>query len=144
MAWVDRRDVAAVVTSVLLQSPQASGAHTVTGSQSLSFETIATILSQKTGIAFRYDDEAPAAARESRIAQGIAEHEVDAAIGSYELMRLGGADLVTTTVEALTGRPPRSFEALVEENSDAIRARFRAKVPLGLSADQPPKAARTI
>ena len=27
VAWVDRRDVAAVVTSVLLQGPQASGAH---------------------------------------------------------------------------------------------------------------------
>ena len=126
VAWVDRRDVAAVVTSVLLQGPQSSGAHTVSGSQSLSFETIATILSQKTGIAFRYDDETRAAARASRIAQGIAAHEVDAALGSYELMRLGGADIVTTTVEQLTGRPPRSFEALVEENSDAIRASFRA------------------
>jgi NAD(P)H dehydrogenase (quinone) len=126
VAWVDRRDVAAVVASVLLQSPQASGAHTVTGSQSLSFETIAAILSQKTGIAFHYDDESRAAARASRIAQGIAPHEVDAALGSYELMRLGEADIVTTTVEELTGRPPRSFQALVEENSDDIRARFRA------------------
>jgi len=122
VAWVARRDVAAVVASVLLQSPQASGAHTVTGSRSLSFETIATILSQKTGIAFSYDDEAPAAARASRIAQRIAPHEVDAALGSYELIRLGGADIVTTTVAELTGRPPRSFEALVEEHSDAFRA----------------------
>jgi NAD(P)H dehydrogenase (quinone) len=121
VGWVDRRDVAAVVTSVLLRRPQASGAYTVTGSRSLSFETVAKILSEKTGIAFRYHDEAPAAARASRIAQGIAAHQVDAALGSYELMRSGGADIVTSTVEELTGRPPRSFEALVEENSDAIR-----------------------
>jgi uncharacterized protein YbjT (DUF2867 family) len=126
VAWVDRRDVAAVVTSVLLQGPETSGAHTVTGSRSLSFETIATIFSHKTGIAFHYHDETPAAARASRIAQGIAAHEVDAALGSYELMRLGGADVVTTTVEELTGRPHRSFEALVEENSDAIRMSSRA------------------
>ncbi len=126
VAWVDRRDVAAVVASVLLQSPQASGAHTVTGSQSLSFETIATMLSQKTGLVFRYDDETPAAARASRIAQGIAAHEINAALGSYELMRLGRAGNVTTTFEELTGCAPRSFEALVEENRDVIRASFRA------------------
>ena len=127
VGWVDRRDVASVVASVLLQGPRAAAAgYTVTGPRSLSLETVATILSQKTGLAFRYDDETPAAARASRLAQGIGPHQVDAALGSYELMRLGGADIVTTTVEELTGRPPRSFEALVEENADAIRARFRA------------------
>lgn len=126
VAWVDRRDVAAVVTSVLLQNPQVSEAYTVTGPQSLSFESIARVISQKTGIAFHYENEAPEAARASRIAQGIAVHEVDAAIGSYELMRLGGADIVTNTVQELTGRPPRSFESLVEENISAIRTSFRA------------------
>src|SRR5205823_74508 len=113
-------------SAVLLQSPQASGAYTVTGSQSLSFENIATILHQETGIAFRYDDETPETARESRIAQGIAPHEVDAALGSYELMRLGGADIMTNTVEEFTGRIPRSFETLVKECNEAIRSRYRA------------------
>jgi uncharacterized protein YbjT (DUF2867 family) len=124
VAWVDRRDVAAVVSAVLLQVPRASGAHTVTGARSLSFETIAQIISQKTGLPFRYDDEAPAAARSSRLAQGIGAHQVEAALGSYELMRRGGADIMTTAVDALTGRPPRSFEALVEENRGVIRASF--------------------
>ncbi|GAA1086752.1 MULTISPECIES: NAD-dependent epimerase/dehydratase family protein [Streptomyces violaceusniger group] len=120
VGWIDARDIAAAA-SVLLADPRVEpseqGDHLLTGPQALSYQDVAAIISARTGRPVRVvrigTDEQAANYR----AAGTSA-EFAAAIAAVEDgIRAGQEDQVSTAVLDLTGRPPRTFAAFVQEHA---------------------------
>lgn len=122
ISMVDTRDVAAVASVVLTEDGHAGGHYDVTGPEALSYEDVATKLSETMGREIRYVDVPDEAVRDSLTAIGLDPWFADALVGLYQDYRRSGTDgyasAVTDTVQRLTGRPPRTLDALLAELND--------------------------
>lgn len=117
LGWIDAEDVAAVAAAALLD-PHITGEHVLTGPQALSYRAAASVITGRTGWPVRIVDVDADDVRRRYLAAGM---PADFAAGLAAVdagLRAGGEDRVTTTVQALTGRPPRSFRAFVRRRRD--------------------------
>jgi len=117
LGWVDARDIAAAA-SALLQGCDAERDHLLTGPEALSYPDAAAIITARTGRPVRVvhvdADEQAAGYRAAGMPAGFA-----AALAAVEDgIRAGREEQVSTAVEDLTGRPPRSFAEFVREHAD--------------------------
>lgn len=119
---IDVRDVAAVAAVVLSEAGHEGRAYSLTGSELLTHDDIATELSAATGRTLTYHDMPPELARLTMIGRGMPEW-IAGAIA--ETMAHGQRIRATTTdvVREITGREPRTFAAWAREN---VRAFARA------------------
>jgi uncharacterized protein YbjT (DUF2867 family) len=119
ISMVDTRDVAAVANVVLTEDGHAGAHYDVTGPEALSYEDVAAKLSAMMGREIRYVDVPDDAVRDSLTAMGLDPWFVGALVGLYQEYRRSGTDgyasVVTDTVQRLTGRPPRTLDALLAE-----------------------------
>ncbi|MFF0269332.1 nucleoside-diphosphate sugar epimerase [Kribbella sp. NPDC004536] len=116
-AVIDPTDIAAVAAAVL-RDPQPGSTLTLTGPDVLSRADQVRILGDvlHRQLVFEptpYDD-----ARAQLLADGRPAALVEALIGSAE--RRPRSELVTTTVEDVTGRPARSFRGWADRNASAF------------------------
>jgi uncharacterized protein YbjT (DUF2867 family) len=121
VGFVDTDDIAEVAVRALADEASHDAAHPLTGPEALSYDDVAAILSRVTGRSLKHvrvDDDA---ARRRMIATGIPERYADLLVGLDAAIRAGAEDLVTDTVERVTGRPPRSLEAFARANASALR-----------------------
>ena len=119
ISMTDTRDVAAVA-AVALTEPGHAGAHyDVTGPEALSYADVAARLSKAMDRPISYVDVPDDAVRQALVGAGLSEWFAGALVGLYQDYRRSGADgyaaQVTSTVESLTGRPPRSLDDLLAE-----------------------------
>jgi uncharacterized protein YbjT (DUF2867 family) len=119
-AFVDAADIAAVAAETL-RSPgaHAGGRYALTGPQALTFSDIATIIAAVSGRPVGYKDVGQEAWISAAVAAGVpAEYAVmlrwltGAIIG-------GAGSRPAGDVQAVTGRPPASFEAFARRNAAA-------------------------
>lgn len=115
--WIDVRDVAASAAAVLGDPPrEVDGDQVLTGPEALSYADAAGVIAAATGRPVRVIDadvaEMAAHFRELGVPASFADTLAGAEIGVAE----GHADQVTTVVQDLTGRPPRSFADFVGEH----------------------------
>jgi uncharacterized protein YbjT (DUF2867 family) len=126
ISMVDTRDVAAVAALVLTNSDHIGAHYDITGPEALSYADVAARLSRALGRTVAYVDAPDAAVRETLLGFGLDEWFVDALIGLYQEYRRSGtagyAAQVTDTVERLTGRAPRSLDALLGESAPQPQA----------------------
>jgi NAD(P)H dehydrogenase (quinone) len=101
---VARADVAEVALQVVLDESHAGRSYDLTGPESLSFAEIATRL----GVGF--EDETIEQAYASREGFGAPRWMVDGWVSTYTAIASGELDVVTDTVESITGRPARTLE----------------------------------
>lgn len=114
--FIDAGDIAAVAAVALTDHEISSGEHILTGPRALSYDEVARILSQATGIAIRHQvlTEAQMVERfqafglEATYARTLAA--MDGAIGH------GQEDRTTDAVLRLTGRPPMDFKTFAHAN----------------------------
>ena len=110
-AFVDAEDIGAVSAVALLDPPShANIAHTVTGSEALSYQQVAQILSAELGRPIRYAR--PGIVRYLRHARrtlGMPWGMVLVTAAIYTTARLGMAANLSDTVRAVLGREPISF-----------------------------------
>ncbi|MDT0265693.1 SDR family oxidoreductase [Streptomyces sp. DSM 44915] len=107
VAYIDAHDIAACA-AVLLTGPGAEDrAYDITGPEALNHAEIAA----KLGVPFH--DQTPAEAGAGLRARGLPDWFVDDLLWLYADLAAGGASEVTTAVEELTGRPPRTFDAFL-------------------------------
>ena len=123
LSMVDTRDVAAVA-AVALTEPGHAGAHyDVTGPEALSYADVAARLTAATGRRVSYADVPDDAVRQALLGAGLSEWFAGALVGLYQDYRRSGtggyAAQVTGTVQQLTGRPPRTLDALLGEITPA-------------------------
>lgn len=120
-AVVHERDVAAVAALVLAEyGPAHTGAtHVLTGPRILSRADQVRTIGEVTGHPARFEEVSLRAARERMLADGRPPALVEALLSTAATRP--ASDLVTSTVEDITGAPARTFRSWAEENADAFR-----------------------
>ncbi|HEV2814445.1 MAG TPA: SDR family oxidoreductase [Solirubrobacteraceae bacterium] len=121
VAHVDARDVGAVAARALAQEGHENCTYTLTGPESLSNDELVATLSEVLGREVehvRLDDEQVAAALRQA---GVPDWNVDGLVEMWEhLYRSGAASAVTPDVEAVLGRPPRTFRRFAEDHREVF------------------------
>lgn len=117
---VDPADIAAAACAVLTQDGHTGNAYDVTGSELLTIPEMVQVLARVLGKPIRYVDMPEAAAAEGMRDAGLPEHVVGALVETLGSLRANRFAYVADTVERLTGRRPRSFEAWCRDHVDAF------------------------
>ncbi|MBV8761715.1 MAG: SDR family oxidoreductase [Deltaproteobacteria bacterium] len=118
---VDVRDIAAVAVKPLTENGHEGKAYDVTGAQALTSQEQVDIIGKAIGKQLTYVDVPNEAAKDSMLGQGMPAPLVDALLEFCDAIKSGQAAAVTDTVQQLTGKPPRTFEAWAKENAAAFR-----------------------
>lgn len=114
IAMVDVRDVAACAVAALLDPAPRDGAWQLTGPRPVTFDDLA----ERLGV--RYLALRPRMAAGAMARRGAHHHEIAHAMRMASYFA-SGADAVTSDhVEQLTGTPPRSVEAFLDEHDAAF------------------------
>jgi uncharacterized protein YbjT (DUF2867 family) len=108
VAMIDARDVAAVAAAALTSGGGNGEIHTLTGPEALSFDEVATILSQQTGARIRHVRVSPEALRAASVRAGLEAWFADDLAKLHTMLAAGYEDIVTDSVLAVTGEPPRT------------------------------------
>lgn len=113
-AAIARTDVARSAAAVLADpAAHASQTYNLTGPEALTMNDFARVYEEETGRKVRYVDETVEEAYESRASYGAPEWEVDAWVSTYTAIAAGELDIVSDSVEFLTGRKPVDFHDLL-------------------------------
>ncbi|HEU4485346.1 MAG TPA: NmrA family NAD(P)-binding protein [Povalibacter sp.] len=119
--FVDARDVGAVGAAALLDPAHAGRTYTVTGSESISYEDVASRMSHVLGKTIRYVDITANEARGRLQAAGAAPVMIEATL---ELWDACASNLInvapTRVVQEVTGREPRSFDDFLRDYRHAF------------------------
>ncbi|ARQ68922.1 NmrA family NAD(P)-binding protein [Streptomyces marincola] len=116
IGFVDAEDIAAVAVRALLDEQAPNTDLVLTGPEALSHDDIAAIVTEITGRAVVHRRQSYEQMRDRLTAQVPVEFA--AMLAGMDRAIAGGAeDRVTDTVQRLTGRPPRTFRALVERET---------------------------
>jgi len=122
-ALIDPADIAAVATAALTEDGHAGKAYTLTGGDALTVAehvaVIAAVIGRK--IAVR-EVASPEDVVRFRYPNGAPPSLAAALVEGLRSMRSDTTGLVTTTVQDLTGRPPRSFRQWCEANADTLQS----------------------
>ena len=120
LSLVDINDVAAVAVAALTQSGHEGKTHHVTGSEALTSSEHAKLLSAASGKDITYID-IPEAALVGALKQAGLRDWLSEKLGEMiTWFKQGDYGLVTNTVEAVTGRKPRTFAEFAQELSHSI------------------------
>ncbi|WP_432159695.1 NAD(P)H-binding protein [Streptomyces sp. NRRL F-5630] len=113
VGFVDAGDIAAVAVRALTDEQAPNADLVLTGPEALAYDDIAAIITEVTGRAVVHRRLSWEQMRDRLTAQVPVEFA--AMLADMDRAIAGGAeDRVTDTVQRLTGRPPRTFRALVE------------------------------
>lgn len=122
VGFVDADDIAEVAVRALVDETSHDTAHVITGPEALAYSDVAAILERVTGRPMRHvhvdDDEA----RRRLAAAGMPEAYAALLVGLDVAIRAGAEDRVTDTVLRVTGRAPRSFEAVARAHAQVFRS----------------------
>jgi NAD(P)H dehydrogenase (quinone) len=121
--FIDTRDVAAAARVTLLDQvyPQAQRVYHLTGPRAWTMPQIADELSNLLGHAVVYRSRSPNEERAALLAAGLPPFVTDLLVGLEQMFRDSGLGETTSTVEELTGRPPRRLQQWLVENIDVFR-----------------------
>jgi uncharacterized protein YbjT (DUF2867 family) len=126
ISHVDIRDVASVAVKVLSSIGHEGRAYSLTGPEALTNPQVAEKLSQAIGRSIRYVDLSPDDFKKSLLAAGVPEWSADALIDLQRLYRESGADVVTPTVEQITGHKAMFFDDFARDYRFAFQQDVRA------------------
>ncbi|MFE7317808.1 NAD(P)H-binding protein [Streptomyces sp. NPDC057555] len=120
VGWIDARDIAAAASALLADPGSGPGGprdYLLTGPKALSYQDAAAVLTARTGRPVRVvhigADEQAARYR----AAGMPAEFAAALAGVEDGIRAGREDQVSTAVLDLTGHPPRTFAAFVQDHA---------------------------
>ncbi len=116
VAMIDVEDIAAVAATALTTSAHAGKLYVLTGPEALSYPDVADRLSRSLGKAVTYKDVPLEVMRERLLASGMPSWHVDVQVDFSTALSAGQASAVTDTVEAVTGKPARTFEQFIREH----------------------------
>jgi uncharacterized protein YbjT (DUF2867 family) len=121
IAYVDARDVAAVLHRALVDETLIGTGITVSGPQSLDHTELARSISQAIGAAVRYVQLDEDATRALMLARGFTARHVERVLTFYRLIREGFCSRPDDQVSSLLGRPLRTWREFVRDSSAVWR-----------------------
>jgi uncharacterized protein YbjT (DUF2867 family) len=112
--FIDADDIAAVAAKVLTTSGHAGRTYELTGPRALSFSEAVDILQRASGRKVRYLGRAEDYLQ-AMAAFGLPREQTQKEVEAFIALRDMGDGQPTDTVQRLTGRPPKDFEAYAAE-----------------------------
>lgn len=119
VSFVDTRDIADVAVAALMDSSHARRAYTLTRPQALTFAEVAGRIEETAGHKVRHTDPPLADYLSGLTASGTAKSQIEYSRRIYTHIQNGQTAPISAAVEQVTGHPPRTFSAFVEENKSA-------------------------
>jgi len=121
--FIDTRDVADVARIALLEefSPESQRAYHLTGPRAWTTQQVADQLSSLLGHPVVYNHRSPEEQRAALLAEGLSPLVADLLAGLDQMFRESSLGETTSTVETLTGKPPRTLEQWLAENIEMFR-----------------------
>lgn len=117
IGFVDADDIAAVAVKALTDITPHNTEHLITGPQSLTYEEVATIITEVTGLPITYHATSEPELQQQLIEAGIApDYASFLAHLDTRIAVEGIEDHVSDSVERVTGRLPRSFRQYIEDH----------------------------
>jgi len=120
-SFVDTRDIADVAAAALLDSRHARRSYTLTGPKALTWSEVAALIGQAAGHQVRYIDSPLKEYLGALTEKGTARVTVEYHSRVYGCIEQGRTSIISRDIEQVTGHPPRSFSAFVEENKNDWR-----------------------
>ncbi len=117
-APVTRSDVADVAVALLADDSRDGEVFNISGPERVSMRHVANRLTALTGKLFEYQQESEEDAYASRAHFGAPDWQVAAWVSTYLAVAEGELDVLTDSVEQLTGHAPQSFEQFVTEHPE--------------------------
>lgn len=119
---VARDDIAEVAVAVLLGDSGHDGhIYDVTGPEAITLHQVAEELSRATGRSITYYAETLQEAYESRASYGAAAWEVEGWVSSYAAIAKGEMNVLSDTVNELTGHSPMSFANFLQRYPESYQ-----------------------
>jgi uncharacterized protein YbjT (DUF2867 family) len=106
VSFIDARDISEVAFQLLTSNTHQNRAFDLTGSESLSHDEVAKILSEVTGKKIGYQNIDPAILKKQLVDAGLPEDYSDFMIMILGALRAGYSSGITTHVKELLGREP--------------------------------------
>jgi uncharacterized protein YbjT (DUF2867 family) len=119
---IDTRDIAAVAAAVLTEPGHERKRYTLTGPAAVSYREATAVLASVLGRPLTYVPETYDQAWHRLREAGLPPWHIGAQLALASYQRQGaGTGILTDTVEAITGRPPRTFQDFARDQADAFR-----------------------
>jgi uncharacterized protein YbjT (DUF2867 family) len=120
---IDTRDVASAARIALLEEVAEGScrAYHLTGSRNWTMPQVAEALTSLLGHTVTYHHRSPAAQHAALVADGLSPFVAEILVGLDRIFHDCVLTERTFTVEDLTGTPPRSLSAWLQENLDAFK-----------------------
>ncbi|WP_370417672.1 NAD(P)H-binding protein [Streptomyces sp. QH1-20] len=118
-AVIHERDIAAVAVHALTDDGHAGAIHVLTGPQVLSRAEQVHTIGEAIGRPTRFEKVPVQVARQQMLADGRPPALVEALLASAETR--SESNLITSTVEEITGAPARMFRSWAEDHADDFR-----------------------
>ena len=123
LPWVDTRDIAAVVGTVLTSKDHENLIYEITGPEALTYTQVAEVLSKQLGRQITYVNVPDGAAQQSMVGMGMSPWLAEGMITLYHMFKANGPTAqVLGTVERITGRAPRTLAAYLKENEASFKS----------------------
>jgi NAD(P)H dehydrogenase (quinone) len=121
--FIDTRDVAAAARITLLDDvyPESQRVYHLTGPRAWTMPQIAEELSNLLGHSVVYKNRSPDEERAALLAAGLSPFVTDLLLGLDQMFRESVIGETTSTVEELTGKPPRTLQQWLIENIEVFR-----------------------
>lgn len=113
-------DIAAVAVRALTEGGHAGAKYVLSGPETLTQVEQVHAIGEAIGRPLRYEEIPPENARQQMLTQGWPPSVVDAILDAHAAMA-AQPELVTSTVESVTGRPARTFREWAVDHADAFR-----------------------
>jgi uncharacterized protein YbjT (DUF2867 family) len=117
-SFIDTRDIAAVAVRALTESGHENKAYTLTGSEALSYYTVADILSSVLQRPIQYTNPSIFTFIRRQLARGQPLGFALVVTALYTITRFGKAKHVSADVEKLLGRKPIPFRQFAEDYAE--------------------------
>lgn len=121
ISHVDVRDIAAVAVQALTRPGHEGKAYTLTGPDALTYDELATLLTQATGRTITHVDLPANELRYGMVDMGMPDEIADRLLDLERYFRTGAAARVTDDIQRVTGRAPRHFADYASECAPLLR-----------------------
>ncbi|MGW5642338.1 NAD(P)H-binding protein [Saccharopolyspora sp. NPDC003752] len=127
LAMLHEADIAAVAVQALTSDGHDGATYRLTGPQVLSQAEQVRIIGEAIGRPLRWEELSPQDARRQLVADDFPPSFVDVLLDAYATMITWPAPETTTTIEAVTGTPARTFRQWVIDHATDFRSTTDAR-----------------
>ncbi|MBI3451372.1 MAG: SDR family oxidoreductase [Rhodospirillales bacterium] len=117
----DPRDIAAVAVKALTEPGHDGKIYELTGPEFLSYAAMVQKMAEKIGTPLKLVDVPKADAHAGMMAAGVPSTQADGLLQYFDGVKAGHIYPPTQTIAEVLGRPPRSFDAWLDDHAAALR-----------------------